>query len=178
MDNILYNKNCINELQKALNDNNVVVSDFNGSFSRISISGIVINKMYNDYIINLIEDIDDTYLKEWNNTICKFFVKDMKKESYNLYKIVEYKNLYYLLRLIDDKKLIDYANIKYVDNEYSLVTISEDSSFLKTHMEFFKLNDYFGNKNMEYDCITTFNEDDDNDELTSKTLFEENDLTN
>lgn len=178
MDNTLYNKICLNELQKALNDNDVIVEDFNGAFGRISISGITISKMYNDYVMNLIDDINDTYLKEWNNTICKFFVKDMRKELYNLYKVVKYKNFYYLLRLIDDKKLVDYANVKYVDNDYSLVTMSEDSTFLKTHMEYFKLNDYFGNKDIEYDCVTTFNEDDDNDELTSKTLFEEDDLTN
>ena len=102
----------------------------------------------------------------------------MRNKSYNLYKVAQYKNHYYLLRLIEDKKLEEYANLKYVDNNYSLVTMSDDSSFLKTYMEFFRLNDYFGNKDIEYDYVTTFNEEEDNDELTSKTLFEEDDLTN
>lgn len=178
MDNTMYNKNCLNELQKALNNNDVIVEDFNSTFSRISISGITINKMYNDYVMNLVEDINDAFIKEWRNTICKFFIKDMRKGLYNLYKVVKYKNFYYLLRIIDDKKLADYTNVKYIDNEYSLVTMSEDSLFSKTYMEFFRLNDYFGNKNIEYDCVTTFDDEEDNDELTSRTLFEEDDLTN
>jgi hypothetical protein len=178
MDNTLYNKICLNELQKALNNNDVIIEDFNGSFSRISISGITISKAYNDFIMNLSEDIDDSFFKEWKNTICKFFIKDMRKELYNLYKIVKYKNFYYLLRIIDDKKLADFTNITYVDNEYSLVTMSDDLSFSTTCLDYFKLSEYFNSRDREYECIIAFEEVEDSDELTSKTLFEEDDLTN
>ena len=178
MENRLYNKICINELQKGLNSNDVIIEDFNGTFNKISISGICIGKMYNEFVMNLMEDINDTYISQWKNTICKFFIKDMKNSAYNLYKVVKYKNLFYLLRLIDDKKLADYVDVKYIDNDYSLVTVSDNSLFLTTYLENFRLNDYFGNKDTNYESITTFEVEDDNDELISKTLFDEDELTN
>lgn len=179
MENALYSKSCINDLQKALNNNSVDVLEFDNNFNRITISGISISKIGNYYVLNLIDTINNDFITKWRNTVCKLFVKDMKNSLFNLYKVVKYGNLYYLLRLIEDKKMNDFVDVNYVDNNYAIVTISNSLNFDKTYLPFFNLKEYFEKCDTLYECSTLIEEnDEDNDELMSKTLFNEEDLTN
>lgn len=176
MEDILYSKSCINDLQKALNNNNVEILEFDKNFNRISISGINVSKMGNDYVLNLIDTINKDFIIKWRTTVCKFFIKDMRNSLFNLYKVVKCNNLYYLLRVIEDKKIN--ADVNYIDKNYAIVTISNDLNFNKTYLPFFNLKEYFEKSDL-YECSTAIEEnDEDNDELTSKTLFNEDDLTN
>ena len=181
MDSKLFNKMCIATLQKLLNDNKVVVEDFDSNFSNICIGGINIKKCYGDYCLNLNESMDDAFLKCWNDSMCKFFIKDMRKNALDKYKMVNYENVYYLLRVVDDNKLEEYIDVKYVDNNYSIVAISDNKNFSNVYLPLFNLRDYFNaslHNNYEAMTIIDNNEDEDNDELTSKTLFNEEELSN
>ena len=171
--NVLFEKKYINDLQNAINNNSVKVYDFDFSFSRISLGCITIAKQFNDYTMILSEDIDKEFFNIWNKSICKLFLRDLRKNN-NCYKIAYNNGVYYLLRCVDDIK-DDFNDIKYVDKNYAVVTISDNEEFNSTYMHSFKLWSKFIVVNNEYEYPT---EIEDSDEITSKTLFDEDELTN
>lgn len=175
MSNVLFEKKYINDLQKSLNANNVKIYDFVPS-NRISIGGITINKTYDEYCL-ILGEINSEFVKIWRSSICKYFIKDVKNSQFDLYKIVECDNLYFLLRNIDNEKLEDFVDVNYIDKKYAIVTISENSNFCNTYLPSFKLKNYFDIVG-DYEALTICDNNEDNDEMTSKMLFEENDLSN
>lgn len=174
MENILFDKSYINDLQKEINKGNYELIDFNCNFNFISIGGIIIKKQGNNYISILPDGITKDFMIKWKSTVCKYFVKDMKEGNYNIYKIVKVDDLYYILRLVEEKTK-DFHNIDILDNKYSLVSIGKNG-VNTTYMKSYKMRDSFDIAIESYETEMSY--DENNDEIISKMLFDESELSN
>lgn len=178
MENILFDKPIITDLQKDIDKGNYELIYFNDNFLSISIAGITIRKNGDTYMQCLPDGVDKAFVKKWRSTICKYFIKDMKAKNHKLYKIVKVENMYYLLRLIDDETE-EFHNITILDKKYALVTVGADG-LQSTFMKSYKMKDSFNTIVESYEIDTNYNTDgnEENEELVSRTLFEDNELSN
>lgn len=173
--NILFEKKYINELQNSLNANKAQVYNFDFTFNKISLGCVTIAKQFNDYTMLLSEDINKEFFNNWNSSICKYFLRDVRQKKNNLYKIAYNNGVYFLLREVDNEKDDKFNDVKYIDSYYSVVTISDNKDFITTYTPAFKLWSKFVSITNEYDYTTDI---ENSDELTSKTLFDEGELSN
>lgn len=174
MDNILFDKSCVSDLQKAIDKGNYEILDFDSKFLNISIGGIAIKRQGDNYILILPDGVTKDFMTKWRSTVCNHFIKDMKAKKFNLYKIIKVDNLYYILRLVNEETK-DFHNIDILDNKYSLVSIGING-ITSTYMKSYNLKDTFATIVESYETETSYEEN--SDELISKMLFEESELSN
>lgn len=178
MENILFDKPIITDLQKDIDNGNYELIYFNDNFLSISIAGITIRKIGDTYMQCLPDGVDKVFVMKWKSTICKYFIKDMKAKNHKLYKIVKVGNMYYLLRLIDDTTE-EFHNITILDKKYALVTVGVNG-LQSTFMKSYKMKDSFNTIVESYEIDTNYDTDgnEESEELVSRTLFEDNELSN
>lgn len=131
----LYNDKVVLKLQNYLNSNdslNEFIFDKN-----INIYVDIINiKFIDNHIFKVIpEDITKSYTSVWNNSVIKKFISDIKNNFLeHKYFYVFDGDSYYLLRKVDKSEIkeitkLNALDIKYVDNYFSIITISKSDKF-------------------------------------------------
>lgn len=131
----IYNNKVIEKLQNFV-DNNSELKEFVFNKHINIYADIICVKYIDGKIIKVIpEDITKSYTSVWNNSVLKKFVDDIKNSNLSGKYFYVYDNEnYYLLRKVDktEFKAINKLNgldIKFVDNFYSIISISKDELF-------------------------------------------------
>lgn len=174
----LYSDKVISKLQNYLNSNDSVDEFvFN---PHINVFVDIINvKFIDNHIIKVIpEDITKSYTIVWNNSVIKKFITDIKNNNLtHTYFCAFDGEVYYLLRKVDKSEIkeitkLNALDIKYVDNYFSIITVSKSDKF-NVGCDIVRATEL---KNIEPEEDTTdelYSNNIKDDELISNSLFDE-----
>lgn len=123
---------------------NVVPFDVN-RYVNIKIGRVLISKGVGaDPILNLDASVDKDYMELWNNDVGRLLVRELKKESPNIYELNDEKYKA-LLILVDEsdydlRKEKGFLHVEFGDNRYTIVKIVKPG---ESYKENDNRNDYF-----------------------------------
>jgi len=119
--------NDIVKLVQSSADVNIVPFDTN-RYLNIKIGRILISKgVGSDPVLNLDMGVDKEYMELWNNDIGRLFLKEIKKDSPNIYELKDEKfNALLVLANESDYETLKnrgFLHVKFGDNRYTIIKV-------------------------------------------------------
>jgi hypothetical protein len=159
----------IKQLQSFIDSVGVDVIKYNFRKNiNIKIGKIRIVKINNEIMKYLDADVTCAYDTDWKDSPTKILIHDIKNDKLNCYYYIVFNNKYYLLREYDDAcKIFDTEyDINIIDKKYIIIMTSNSDTFVySNHID-----------NKEYEIVDLTSDDENEDELVSLSLFDDEDI--
>lgn len=159
----------IKQLQSFIDSVGVDVIKYNFRKNiNIKIGKIRIVQINNEIMKYLDADVTHAYDTDWKKSPAKILMHDIKKDKLNCYYYIVFNNEYYLLREYDDTcKIFDTEyDINIIDKKYIIIMTSNSDTFMySNHID-----------NKEYEIVDLTTDDENEDELVSLSLFDDEDI--
>ena len=159
----------IKQLQSFIDSVGVDVIKYNFRKNiNIKIGKIRIVQINNEIMKYLDADVTRAYDTDWKKSPAKILMHDIKNNKLNCYYYIVFNNEYYLLREYDDTcKIFDTeCDINIIDKKYIIIMTSNSDTFMySNHVD-----------NKEYEIVDLTTDDEDEDELVSLSLFDDEDI--
>lgn len=134
----IFNNEILQNLDNILNNNLAELKPYKfGNTCAIMCGNVKIVYVNGSVIMDLNNNIDTNYLNKWYSTPIKIICRDLRKNNLDNYYKLEFENVYYLLRKLDDdaiaylkkKNVKDSTDIKCGNDLYAIISIASDERF-------------------------------------------------